>query len=188
MITKIFLDMDGVLCDFVGGVCRLFEVDQHALEQAWGDAYDICVPLGVTPDELWSRIDAAGPTFWSNLEPYPWAKDLWFQCNIVGRTTILTSPSWHPSSLEGKLQWLNSHLADGQNPFRRYLFGPEKEMCAAPRHLLIDDRPEMCQRFRDAGGEAFLFPRPWNGAWSMHDPFPVANDMLREVVRTGRVP
>jgi 5'(3')-deoxyribonucleotidase len=169
MTPRILLDLDGVLADFVGGVCRLWDISYAELVANWGDDYDICVPLGITTDELWRRIDAAGESFWAELEPYPWAYDLFAACCELAPTTILTSPSWHPSSLAGKLKWMNRHLSEA-DVFRRYLIGPTKEACAHRNAILIDDRPENCDTFKRHGGHAVLFPAPWNDHRGCVDP------------------
>lgn len=185
-IEHIFLDLDGVLCDWVGGVCKLFGRDQEEIEATWTDDGDICPQLGVSMDEMWRAIDETGEIFWSNLKPYPWTGELWRLCNAVAPTTILTSPSWHPSSLAGKLMWMNQHIGDGR-PFRRYLIGPQKAACAGPRKLLIDDRKKLCDGFREAGGDAILFPRPWNAnrVW-LTRPMAYVDDRLRAA--TVKVP
>ena len=177
-IDRIFLDMAGVLCDWVGGVCKLLGVDQATIESEWTDDGDICPQLGVSMDELWAAIDATGSVFWSSLRPYPWALDLWNLCESIAPTVVLTSPSWHPSSLSGKLEWMNEHLGRG-GPFRRYLIGPEKAACAGPGKVLIDDRRKLCGDFMEAGGRALLFPRPWNAARpDAHKPLEIARAFL----------
>lgn len=178
-IKTIFVDMDGVLCDWVGGVCRLLGRDQADIEANWSANGDICPQLGVTMNELWARIDAEGSEFWSGLSPYPWAHDLWALCNSVAPTVVLTSPSWHPSSLVGKLEWLNTHAGHAGYPFRNYLIGPQKAACAAAGKLLIDDRDKLCSEFLAAGGRSLLFPRLWNSARdSAADPMTVVKAAL----------
>lgn len=159
--TTIFLDMDGVLCDWVGGVCRLLERDQAALEASWTKDSSICPQLGISANEMWRKIDEAGSAFWSELDPYPWTEELWWLCSLASQTIVLSSPSQDPRSLAGKLEWLNKHLGGGR-PFRRYLIGPAKWACASRMKILIDDRDKNCREFDDAGGFSVVFPRPWN--------------------------
>lgn len=174
----ILLDMDGVLCDWVGGVCRLFGRDQVELEAAWPADYDICVALGITTEQLWAKVDAAGEDFWADLQPYPWTTDLWAACSQWEPTLVCTSPSFHPSSLSGKLRWLHRHLADGA-AFRDYVITPRKEAMAGGDRVLIDDRDAGCDAFRAGGGLSFVFPRPWNSNRSLaHDPMAAVMDYL----------
>lgn len=157
--TRIFLDVDGVLADWVGACAGLFGRDPATLD--WSQSSDMAVALGVSTNTMWRRIDGVGPSFWAGLDPYPWTMELWERARDVAPTVLLTSPSHHPSSLDGKLRWMNRVLGGGK-PFRDFLVGPRKEFCASPGSLLIDDRASMCRLFREHGGEAVVFPRPWN--------------------------
>lgn len=165
--SRIFLDVDGVLADWVGGVCNLFDLDQADLEAQWkADEWGIdsvLGNLGVTDVEMWAAIDKAGADFWASLEPLPWAHSLYELCNTYAPTTILTSPSQHPSSAAGKMAWLEDNLGPNfETPFRDFLIGSVKHTVARPGVMLIDDRPSTIEAFRNAGGEGLLFPRPWN--------------------------
>lgn len=157
-VKRIFLDQDGPLADWVGSAAPVFGVEPVDLD--WSTTSDLAKALGISTNEMW-RIDALGEDFWANLKPHPWAQELWRRAVVTAPTVVLTTPSHHPSSLAGKLRWMNRHLGNGK-PFRDYLIGPRKEMCAAPGSLLVDDRASTCRKFRDAGGLAVLFPRPWN--------------------------
>lgn len=160
-VTRIFLDVDGVLANWVGGVCDLFGYDEREVLSVWNGEWDINHQLDISTKELWSRIDAAGREFWARLKPYPWAFELFEVCRSAAPTTILTSPSLHHSSPAGKLLWLDEHFGRDQ-PFREYLIGPDKAACARPGAVLIDDSPHNCSEFNRLGGEGILFPRPWN--------------------------
>lgn len=161
-IEHIFLDVDGVLADWVGGVCDLFGVDYEHLISNWGDEWGIHNEIDVPPAEMWRRIDENGLQFWSNLNPFPWAQDLLRCCQKIAPTTILTSPSLHHSCAAGKVRWMDRHLSQDGRPFRDFLIGPDKSVCARPGALLIDDKLSNCRQFEMAGGGYILFPRPWN--------------------------
>jgi 5'(3')-deoxyribonucleotidase len=174
-VKQICLDMDGVIANWTDEVFRLF--DKNPNECVWGSS-DICNPLGITVSQLWSRIDEQGDEFWQRIEPYPWASQLWIECSRVAPTIILTSPSYHASSLAGKLRWLNEHFG---SPFRDYLMGPQKHFCARPGSILIDDFESNCSKFEENGGLSILFPQVYN-ANSCHanDPVPfVLNELAR---------
>ena len=68
----VFLDMDGVLANFFEGVARLFGTASAALPRG---EYDMGRCLGVPFAEIDRRVKGT-PTFWSELPPYPWAKEL----------------------------------------------------------------------------------------------------------------
>lgn len=52
-----YLDLDGVLADFVGGVCRLFGFDRASFYEVW-------------PEGTWEM--GSGVKFWEELE---WTED-----------------------------------------------------------------------------------------------------------------
>jgi hypothetical protein len=165
-IKHILLDQDGVLCNWVGGVCKLYGRDYDQLASDWVPG-ESCLRrwLGVSNDELWERVNAEGAQFWADLEPYPWAYGLWVRCNAYAPTTICTTPGFHPSSAEGKLMWFDRHFAPCTGParsFREYILTPHKGVVAGPGKLLIDDREFVCDEFREGGGAAILFPNPLN--------------------------
>jgi len=163
MIKRIFLDMDGVLCNFVGGVAELFDTTEEELYRKWEPGvYDVCIPLGITVEEMWRRVTCEGAKFWADLKPFSWTKELWELCNQTAPTVILTSPSQDPHSLTGKSMWMNKHLVSRDAVFRKFLVGPAKEFCAARDHILIDDSNENCSKFYDEGGFPIHFPQIWN--------------------------
>jgi len=168
-MKTILLDVDGVLANWMKSACRAIGEDYSAIMGRFdevdfdsrGEHWGIEALGDIDPGELWDAIHAEGRSFWAELEPYPWAIELYEACRAEAPTYILTSPSRHHSSPAGKVEWMDRHLGGGE-PFRDFLIGSPKELCARPGSLLIDDRPRNCDRFRRAGGSAILFPTPWN--------------------------
>jgi len=150
----IFVDCDGVLADFVGGVRRVWHRSDLVPEQ-----YDLAEQLGLTLEEFWGTIDRLGPAFWSQLEAYPWAVSLWGAAQNAGEAYILTQPSLSPACAAGKTEWIARELGT-----RKYLLAPHKAACARPGALLIDDNEANCREWEARGGTAWLFPQPWNGS------------------------
>ena len=72
---------------------------------------------------------------------------------------LLTSPILTPGCIDGKMTWIRKHLPQYS---RRFLIGPAKQFCAAPRHCLVDDSITNIKAFKEADGHTFLFPAPWN--------------------------
>ena len=167
---KICLDVDGVLVDFVAGAGKLLGYDP-AVVNTW-HYYTL---IGMTEGEFWKAIDAAGSDFWADLPAYPWAQDLVKQCKATAPTILLTSPSQCPSSMHGKLRWMQAQFG---RQFRDYLVGPKKEFCATPDTLLIDDSDSNCKKFQAAGGRAILFPRPWNDNRGIEEPYSFVLEQL----------
>jgi len=119
----ILLDMDGVLCDFVGGVDQLFDFKGAHTP----DEYDIWDAYGVNEAKMWERINGEGNSFWKNLERFSWFDYLVDFCNLVSgsQTYLCTVPSidplCEPASVAGKIEWINKNF-DSQ--YRRYAYRP----------------------------------------------------------------
>jgi len=153
----IYVDMDGVLADFVGGVLRLSESELRPEDVTDYDLYSV---LGVSVAEFWKRIDQRGALWWAELDPYPWAAYLWQMAREAGDAYVLSTPSQSPSSSSGKVMWIDRHLP--QRDRRRYILAPDKTPLARRGAILIDDRPANCESWRRRGGRVIPFPQPWN--------------------------
>lgn len=159
MISHVFCDMDGVLCDFVSAAMRVHGATFEP--SAWPAGIDdLAGLLGLTLPAFWREIDRFEEQhgFWSRLKAYPWVTDLVAMAEPFG-FTVATSPSRDPFCASGKIQWLKRHLGES---FGAFMVGPQKELLAAPGRVLIDDRDESIERFQQAGGQGILFPQPWN--------------------------
>lgn len=165
----ILMDMDGVMVDFVGGAARLFDRDVEELMESWpAGQFDICPVLGVSATQFWSRIDRAGEEWWAYLEDYPWTRDLIEMMSVHdGGFVISTSPSRSCHSSSGKVRWLQSRFGGS---FRGYMLGEHKHLMAKPGAILVDDNEVSVLKFREHGGEAVLFPQPWNSLGRVVDP------------------
>lgn len=167
-IDTIYLDIDGVLNRFqlealqeVG--CQITDESEYPVECQW-DIVGAAQRLGVdvTEQEFW---DAIPRCLWETSEKTSWAGMLIGRCRrVVGHRNmyLLTSPTLDPECAAGKLKWIQTFLPNWLH--RQFLMGPVKHCCARPGALLIDDSDKNVNAFRSAGGEAFLFPRPWNSA------------------------
>ncbi|NVB39333.1 hypothetical protein G6O69_15930 [Pseudenhygromyxa sp. WMMC2535] len=180
----IFLDVDEVLADWSGAALRLLGVDGQAFKARWfAEAPEIWnmfdVPgFPIPRDEAWRQIDAAGASYWSTLEPLPWAHELIEACRAIAPTVLLTKPSSHPSSAQGKLAWMQAQF--GGRGFSDYLIGPPKHAVARPGAVLVDDHPANCAAFVEHGGQALLFPAVGNRMRGhLDDPLAVVLPKLR---------
>ena len=122
MGIKVFLDMDGVVVDFVGGLHRALGVEynhkDYPYEASKYDMFeDLCARTNgkVSMDNLYSACDNAA--FWSGLDWDPMGEDI---CDTIAEVTkdwknsvcICTSPMPKPDAWAGKVAWLNKHLPD----------------------------------------------------------------------------
>lgn len=157
---RCFLDLDGVLCDFVNGACKL-----HGKPNPYGDpanhgVYAIEDLLGISRNKFYAPMNY---DFWASLEPTPECCDIYrlvFDKFQFENVCILTSPILTEGCCDGKIKWIEKNLPEYFH--RRYLIGSCKEMLAGPDAWLIDDNPDHCRKFRENGGNAILVPRPWN--------------------------
>ena len=177
----LLLDMDGVLVDFVGAALRLHGRDE--VLDNWPDGvWDMSEVLGISGREFWHPINQAGAEFWASLEPYTWCDELVALADETGGWCILTSPSSDPSCAAGKITWLQRRFGGG---FRGFLIGPPKWVCARPDQVLVDDNDTNVDHFRARGGQAILFPRPWNRNHLLSaDPMGHVREALAEIVAT----
>lgn len=150
-----YLDMDGVLVDFVNGALREHGHTIPAGMVKW----DFNKQLNIPDPEFWGPF---GRSFWANLEWMREGQELLSELEALftpEHIVILSTPCGTPGCAEGKLDWIKKHLPKYK---RQYLFGPAKHLCASPSHILIDDYDHNVDKFRTYGGKACLVPRSWN--------------------------
>lgn len=152
-----FLDMDGVLTDFVGAACAIHGA---SVPDPWPiGAWDVAPLLDMNASAFWKPLQH---DFWATM---PWTddgKEILAECerrygqqNIV----LLTSPCASPYSASGKIAWIQRFM----NPYRRqYALCPCKQFMARSDAILIDDSIKNCKHFIACGGYAKLVTRPWN--------------------------
>lgn len=176
-LSHIFVDMDGVLADFVKAALALHDRSE-ALETWPLGEFNMAKVLGISTRQFWDKIDSAGTGYWSDLERYSWCEEL--VSNVVEHApmAILSSPSLSPDCAAGKLEWLQNFFGRG---FRDFLIGPQKHLCARPDAVLIDDSDRNVDRFREHGGHAVLFPQPWNSNHAIDDRIGFVKEQLLEI-------
>lgn len=174
-LDVIFLDMDGVCCDFVGAACALFNKSPRpwSHRELWVHGH-----IGITYAALWEQINSRGPTFWIHLEAYEFFDDLYRTARRCAQEVIfLTDPSGEPACAAGKIQWLRNNAG----PDAKFIITKEKHLLAAPGRLLIDDGDANVARFEAAGGRAILWPQPWNARARMWERVATEDKGLRDL-------
>ena len=131
---KIYCDMDGVLVDFDKGYLKL---TGHKLN---GEHR--------SDDHFWDPINDAGYDFWINLEWMNDGKRLW---NYIKKYNpeILSAPSRQNESRVAKHNWVERELPGTHLILRS---AKHKKDFAGPKNILIDDRIDNIQGWRDSGG------------------------------------
>ena len=143
MIKTIYLDMDGVLCDFKSAV-----VDKN-----------IYNPTKNTIN--WDLLKSLGSEFWANLQwiregqrLYAW---LFMFCIEQKITLCILSSIGFREGKVGKQQWIENHITI--NPMCIYFVdrNTDKIHFAEETSLLIDDYGKNIEKFIQAGGQAIKF-------------------------------
>lgn len=168
----LYLDMDGVLCDFHLDAVRAhlraglripkldhygtpLELQMEYLRDIWlhyapGKSLQKWV-LPQRSDEsdedwmarFWKPI-ATAAFVWENLEPYPWYKSMWELCNdYADYVEIVTTPGPIAACYAGKRKWIDKYLG----PNTPAWLGSRKWALSRPGTLLIDDYDKTTARF-----------------------------------------
>lgn len=161
MLTAIYLDIDGVLADFVMPALLLHGRSDLLVPGAWPKGcYRLEEVLQKTESAFWHPIEQQGAKFWWNLPAYPWCRPLFNIARQHAHEVVLCSkPSLSPHSSYGKHIWINRTF--GRN-FIDYALTPRKHHFAGPGRVLVDDCEDNIAAWEHAGGIGVLFPQPWN--------------------------
>lgn len=148
----IYLDMDGVLADFV----------QHTSDLKIPNNYQWFDPRETWTKETWEgeaiKTKAMhSPGFWNSIPLCPGAKELWDFCKPYGRAVLTAKPQADSPDLvaEEKLEWINKFLGPHNGDAFICCLRHEKAKYA-PGHVLVDDDPRNCKSWEEAGGRAIL--------------------------------
>ena len=182
-IKTVFLDMDGVLTNFLGGLHEALGVpysyENYPYEKGkWDMLTDINTGFEDIPATFEQCNDCCITSFWQNLE---WMHDgrdiLEAIMNTLGleKVFFLTTPMPNIESPTGKWMWVRDNLPIYLK--RTIITQAPKSLLARPDTLLIDDKDENVEGFQKAGGNAILVPRPWN---KLHKYSDVASQIVRK--------
>jgi len=153
-MKKIFLDLDGVIVDWDQGVIDWFNLDAtHEDVTHWGS---LCDMTGLSDADFWGQL--CEEWFWEGLKFTEYAAEVLYYLKDLD-VCLLTSPAMHTAGW--RQNWIQKNLPEYFHA-KRYLIGPGKEHVARADTILIDDYEVNVNKFREAGGEAILFPQPWN--------------------------
>ena len=148
----VYIDMDGVLADFFGGVEKLYGV-QHWKQLTSDKTKDLKA-------EVINRI--TGTDFFATLPEFPNADQLIDMVKKFtgGSFSILTSPlrGDHENSTKYKKLWIQNNI---EQPDDIIITGRKesyaKDKASGTPNILIDDRPVNIERWQGAGGYGILY-------------------------------
>lgn len=154
MNTLCFIDLDGVLADFVGGAFAY-----HNINIPWADIqWDFIKQAGRSAEDFWPALDQ---TFWASLFPTrEFSSIILATEKKFGKENVFicSSPCETRGCTAGKALWVDHYLPSYS---RRLIFTNRKEVFSGPGRVLIDDRDENIQSW-EVNGTGILVPRPWN--------------------------
>jgi hypothetical protein len=146
----VYLDMDGVLADFFGGVEKLYGVS-HWKQLASDKTKDL-------RQEVIDRI--TGTNFFETLPKFPTTDSLigMIKKFTGGKFSILTSPlrGDHDNSAKWKKIWINQNI---EQPDETIVTGRKEKLATTngTPNILIDDRPINIQNWESKGGYGILY-------------------------------
>lgn len=154
---RIYVDMDGVCCNFEKGALELFDTP---IPDPWPIGLSSHQVIGVQNHIMMERIHSRKAMFWEELEEYPWYRELMGLAKRYGYPYFISGQRRSPMFLMGKAFWIARHYPN-KIPVG-YILSNKKNAAASPRSILIDDNFEACKDFVFHGGHSILFPQPWN--------------------------
>jgi 5'(3')-deoxyribonucleotidase len=156
----IYLDMDGVIADFIEGFINVHRRDdllEKFYADEWPTTWNFDNEFGPEQD-WWKTVDEVGEVFWQYLNAYKWMGRLIMEIEMTGIPWyICTTPRLSKTCLAGKLGWLEHHVGKFD-----LMMIKDKYRLAHKDALLIDDADTNCNKFHKAGGQTITFPQSWN--------------------------
>ncbi len=145
----IFLDLDDVVADWLGRACSILNLEWERDKE-------------LIPVSEWEKL-IKHERFYRDLplregayELVSWAEDFAHRNEYdVTFLTALPPDGSVPYCREDKIHWVNTHF-----PHIPLVFGPypkDKILHCRPGDILIDDRPENCAEWCQAGGIAHMY-------------------------------
>jgi len=181
--VTIYVDMDGVLVDFVKAAHKLATIclpEVPRLSEWVDDGTDMAVFLGLTSDQFAEMICDAGYVFWERMQPLPWAVTLLDRLEAipgVERAEVCTTPfSGCSYSESGKVAWLRRLYG---HDFNKYTLTHRKQQMANPKALLLDDFSRNVKQFRTCGGMSVQVPTYYNELKALY-----AEDSVEDYILT----
>ena len=151
----IYLDLDGVIINWVKGIFNWFEIPYDPSKVThWDSMYEI---TNTTKQGFWTKIKFSA--FWENLDFYPDSRLFIDRIKKYGEVILLSSPAYGCAGY--RQNWIEKNLPEFFNN-GHYILTPSKWTCAHKNTILIDDSDENYQKFIQNGGNAIIYPQPWN--------------------------
>jgi hypothetical protein len=155
--TRLFLDMDGVFCDFERGV--------QDLQKKIGVEIKTTVELD-QKNETWSLIFENDPDFFAHLEPMAGAMDLWMSVkqyleNAGQKVPIFLTGcpkgKYRPLAEKGKRQWIADTIVKGEH--KVHVLSVDERATLADKYTYLQELDNLLER-SEPGEAIVIFCRP----------------------------
>jgi len=152
---KIFVDLDGVLVDFIEGANEVTKLNGY--ENSWERLAKSDIKTA------WKIINELGSNFWANLDWTKDGKDLWKNIEKYNPYILsaypysIENPKIKNDAILGKKEWIRKNL--GKNIENRSIICSRKEkvIFAGKNNILIDDLDKNIKEWERSGGTGILY-------------------------------
>ncbi len=152
-INTIYLDMDGVICDFCGACKDIDAIEHYKVD--------------------WDKVHSAGIDFWANMawtnegqKFYKWLEKF---CDEEGIDLCILSQVNYSDGVNGKIEWLMANTKVPNKNIYIVKTGKAKAKYANNQSLLIDDFGKNIESFVLAGGFGIKFESPGQARQALLD-------------------
>jgi len=146
----VFIDVDGIVADFFGGVNQVHGNPIRYEDYPPGED-NIAKVFNLPQKDFWAPVKG----IMGSLEKTAEADWIIKFVNHL-ECCFLTSPALNAA--DARINWIRKHY-----PGIPFILTKHKHYCCAgPHNLLIDDRDKNVEDWEKAGGTSILFPRIWN--------------------------
>ena len=164
----LYVDMDEVLSDFVGGALRVHGIPRNRFElERPRCTWNIGAVLGMTDEQFWAPIYEMGASFWYGLSRTSYfmdVVDMMYRTDLSQWVYVATSPQPHQDCYQGKFRWIQRALGY-EFARQRFIMLRDKHRLAKPGAVLIDDSDANVKAFNAAGGYGIVFPTLGNSLY-----------------------
>lgn len=167
-----FLDMDGVVVDFMSYLIEKFGGDRNILINS--EKYPLPFPLDYyVPEHSKEKVYTDWKVDdWVAMKKLPWADELISYLEFVfGVENIyfcsdpgIPGTQWFEISAIGKGKWIQQNYP---RYTERLILTKKKESLASPNKILLDDTESVFTSFVARNGGAVLVPNYWNTHYSI---------------------
>ena len=140
---KLFVDMDGVLVNFVKGFSEISDDPKAKHPRKYTQKYG--------DDVFWKLIKSYGIDFWKDLEWMPDGKKLWKYIKNREPIILSTPAIGFKPSYDGKKKWVGQHIGSYE-----VILTDKKYKFANESSILIDDMDFNINPWVQAGGIGIL--------------------------------